>query len=306
MAVVENQVSFTVTAADPGGLPVVLSVGDLPQGATFDSSAGAFSWTPDVTQAGGYQITFTATNSAGASSAGSVPIQLGMGNPVITDIRNAASQTQPACSPGTLASLIGGWLVSNGQSVSDPSGGSTQLGGTSVNVNDSPVPVLSASSSRIDFQCPGAAPGTMLTISVGDGVGTSDAVQVAMQGAAPGLFSIDGSGQGQGLVTLTGTSRLVTSRSYLNLGQPAQPGDAITILATGLDNSALPVVKIGNLYVTADSVDALPGTTGVSEINLTVPNGIQEGDAVPLILFSSTLDTALSNTVSIAVEIPRM
>lgn len=53
---------FVVSASDPDGDMVTLSVIDLPQGATFNASTGKFSWTPNSGQAGLYRVTFSATD----------------------------------------------------------------------------------------------------------------------------------------------------------------------------------------------------------------------------------------------------
>jgi hypothetical protein len=57
-----DTVAFTVTATDSAGHDVTLSSGDLPSGAVFDPVSGAFSWTPDYTQAGTYLVRFEATD----------------------------------------------------------------------------------------------------------------------------------------------------------------------------------------------------------------------------------------------------
>ena len=46
--------SFTVSATDPDGDAISLSVSNLPGGATFNPATGAFAWTPDATQVGSY------------------------------------------------------------------------------------------------------------------------------------------------------------------------------------------------------------------------------------------------------------
>lgn len=53
--------SFVVSGTDPDGDTVDLTATVLPTGATFSTSTGEFSWTPDFTQAGNYSVTFTAT-----------------------------------------------------------------------------------------------------------------------------------------------------------------------------------------------------------------------------------------------------
>ncbi|MDW7710102.1 MAG: Ig-like domain-containing protein [Deferrisomatales bacterium] len=59
-SVAENQsLVFTVSASDPDGDPVTITAAPLPSGATFNGTT--FSWTPTFTQAGSYQVPFTAT-----------------------------------------------------------------------------------------------------------------------------------------------------------------------------------------------------------------------------------------------------
>ena len=61
-----DPLAFTVTATDPDAETVTLSATGLPTGATFDTSTGAFAWTPTFSQVGTYPVRFEA--SAGAHS----------------------------------------------------------------------------------------------------------------------------------------------------------------------------------------------------------------------------------------------
>lgn len=61
-AKVGEEITFGVAAADADeNDTVTLSVGELPDGATFDK--GTFTWTPSDTQLGSHEVTFTATDS---------------------------------------------------------------------------------------------------------------------------------------------------------------------------------------------------------------------------------------------------
>jgi len=249
-----------------------------------------------------------------------VVIEADPGLPVVSDLRNAGSQqsqgvfpkagvpTRPtlSCSPGSVASLLGRWLALGTQPTSNPTGSSTQLAGAEVIVNGNPAPIVYASATRLDFLCPEAAPAGELEISAQTGGAVSNVVD-ANQQATLGLFSANGSGQGQAMATLAGTSLLATPRSYLNNGQPAEPGDAISILATGAGLDASPAllrISIGGAYTTADQVQPMPGMAGVYRIDVTVPASVASGDAVPVIVQvpDSSGQTLTSNTVTIAVE----
>jgi hypothetical protein len=57
--VVEGRsLEFTVTATDPDGDPLTFSAYNLPDGASFDTVTGIFSWTPRYDQAGVYVVRF--------------------------------------------------------------------------------------------------------------------------------------------------------------------------------------------------------------------------------------------------------
>jgi uncharacterized protein (TIGR03437 family) len=332
MAAFGKPMSFAISAVDPGGLPLTLSAANLPPGASFDPATGEFRWTPQAPSSLNQrlgassplerrEVTFTATNSARKSSTGSVTIEADPGLPVITGLRNAASQqsqavlpkervtaqpTPTSCSPGSLASLLGRWLGAGAQPTASPTGSSTELEGAAVIVNGNPAPVVYASATRVDFLCPEALPGGELEISAQVG-GTVTNVIHANQQATLGLFSADGSGQGQAMVTLSGTSLLATPRSYLNDGQPAEPGDTISILATGAGLDAGPAlveVSIGGVSTTADRVQPMPGMAGVYQVDVTVPASVAPGDAVPIAIeIADSSGIAIgSNTVTIAVE----
>ena len=54
--------SFTISATDPDGDTITYSIDPLPAGAAFNTTTGAFSWTPGYDQAGPDSTTFTATD----------------------------------------------------------------------------------------------------------------------------------------------------------------------------------------------------------------------------------------------------
>ena len=63
--------TFTVRASDPGGAAVTLSASGLPQGATFQDKGdgtGTFTWQPSISQSGEYTITFIASDGNGQGS----------------------------------------------------------------------------------------------------------------------------------------------------------------------------------------------------------------------------------------------
>src|SRR6202008_1545619 len=99
----------------------------------------------------------------------------------------------------------------------------------------------------------------------------------------------DGSGSGQAAALFTGSSDVATVRDYRIAGQPAQPGDHLSIRVTGLaspDSPAAiqPIVRLGGVSAAVDSVKAIPGLSGVYEVQLTVPAAAPFGDAIPVLM----------------------
>jgi uncharacterized protein (TIGR03437 family) len=301
-----DAVRFTVTATDSNG-PVSLAASGLPAGASWDSATGEFAWTPDKAQTGKHELSITATDSLNVSTVEQVRIVVGKGEPVVNSWVNAATGSRDAaCSPGSVASLHGEWLFSR-SGAADPSGNSMELAGTRVKVNGAVAPVLYADSTRVDFLCPQFPAGTPLEAAIETDAGTSDAVKTVMQQVTPGIFSLDGSGMGQGLVSLAGTPAVAVVRDFRNAGQPAQPGDYVLIRATGLGRAdelsgGKPLLYIGGVPVQADAVDASAGFAGVFDIKVKLPAGVPAGSEIPLTLELPGRDGGLSNTVSIAIE----
>ncbi|MBD2867129.1 LamG-like jellyroll fold domain-containing protein [Paenibacillus arenilitoris] len=58
----EQAFTYSVPASDPTGEPLVYSVGELPQGASFEAQTGVFSWMPDLADYGSHPVTFTVGN----------------------------------------------------------------------------------------------------------------------------------------------------------------------------------------------------------------------------------------------------
>ena len=76
-------------AVDPGGAALTFSSDLLPPGAALDPKTGAFTWTPDFTQAGSYPgVTLTANDGHGGTASASFAITVTNTNraPVVTAI----------------------------------------------------------------------------------------------------------------------------------------------------------------------------------------------------------------------------
>lgn len=303
--------SFTVAATTASGVPAVLFASRMPSGASFDPSSGRVTWTPSQAQASTYEVSFAAQDPAGASSTGSVRIEVDAGTPVITAVVNGATQlADSSCSPGAIALLRGKWLTAEDSSWSDPTGASTALGGVRVKVNSTYAPVLSASRTQVQFLCPVLAPGTTLAISLETGSTTTKPLTAVLQDTAPGIFTWNGSGSGQSYTVFAGSNALAVTRSYRVAGQPAQPGDHLLVRVTGLrpeDTTTRPFARLGGVYAEVESMQAVPGVAGVYEVGILVPAATPVGDAIPLVVEVAHADGRIteSNTATITVEAVR-
>ena len=291
---------FEVKAADPAEQAINLMASNLPAGATFDGAAGRFEWTPAASQNGTYNIQFTATDQTGKSSVAQVKIDVTSGEP-------AVASAQGACSPGATASLTGSWLSTQVATLSDPSGNSTDLGGTRVTVNGQYAAVLSASSTEVQFLCPDLTSETTLRVAVETDAGVSPLIGMPMANGSPRIFALGGSMQG--VVSFSNTSELAMARNSQTPAHPAQPGDEIVLWGTGFGaagqiSAGQLAVQVGGVDSNADAVQAVPGHAGVYAVQVRVPAAATLGDNVPVQVQVTGMDgkTVSSNIVTIAIE----
>jgi uncharacterized protein (TIGR03437 family) len=287
-------VRFTATAIDDQGLPATVMARSKPDAATFDGASGVFEWTPEDRDLGSAEVSFTATNALGLSAARTVQIEVVPSRPVLSGLRNGAgSVALAACSPGGLATVVGTSLT-----------GLRTMDVVRVLVNEDEAPILGASATQIDFLCPSLAPGTPLRISVAAGDQRSNELRTVMTKVSPGLFSIDGSGSGQGAVMHA--RGLASLPRFGRAGMPAAAGEEITLFATGIpcDLSAgpKPVLYFGQAYQQITQLRTA-ATPGVCEIHSIVPESVS-GNEVPLLVELIREDGAVirSNAVVVAVE----
>ncbi len=296
-----TEVNFIISAVDSSA---TLSVSGLPDGASFDPGTGEFRWTPAINQLGVYGVSFGALEPSGAKGSASVSIQVDSGEPVVRRVVNAASRSaEAACSTGAVAAIEGRWLIT-GSPVSDATGNSTELGGTKVWGNGALVPVLSASPTEIDILCPNATPGIDLVFVVQTDHGVADPISTTDRSAAPGIFSLDGSGEGQGLVVVQQTSKLAMIRNYRVDSAPVQTGDRVILYATGIDNLTNLTVHFGESQAAPVLVSPMSQHSGVFEIIVTIPRNALTSNTLTVWLSGDTaLGTILTtNRIGIAGE----
>jgi uncharacterized protein (TIGR03437 family) len=239
--------------------------------------------------------------------------------PVInaSGVVNAASYTAPV-SPGGIASLFGSNLAGSTAVAALPL--PTLLGGVTVKINGVAAPLFFVSPSQINFQVPwellGQAQGSIaVTLN-----GVTSSSQTINLGPAPGLFSVNSQGSGQGAI-LVANSDIVAALEGSIPGRntrPAKRGEFLSIFCSGLGDvtnrplsgtspsssvlsatTSTPTVRIGGMPAAAVFSGLAPGFVGLYQVNVQVPDSAPTGAAVPVVL---TIGGASSNSVTIAVQ----
>ena len=237
----------------------------------------------------------------GFTSSASSEITVGSGQPVIS------RSSKLTCSPGAIATLNGTWLSLADEDLSDPTGASKQLGGTSVHINGELASVLYASPTRVDFLCPGSEAGTGLAVTLETTAGATATLHTSMLEANPVLLLVRSFLPNQGHITLSGADRLTTTRDSNASGEPAQIGDVVSIRATGLGaavSAGSIFVKVGGADAQVESVVPALDAAGVFMLNVRIPAAAPIGDTVPvqLEMISPTGRHLSSNKVTLAIE----
>jgi adhesin/invasin len=174
-----------------------------------------------------------------------------------------------------------------------------QLNGTQVLLGNQPLPILYTSAGQLNVQVPYGVPvNTQYQLTVQHGNTLSLPEPLVVAAAAPGIFTVNLSGTGQGVIMKSDGVTLAQP------GTPASIGETVVIYCTGLgavtpavtEGSPAPLtplawtvnpvtVTIGGVAAPAPSFYGLtPGLAGLYQVNVAVPAGIATGDAVPVVL----------------------
>jgi uncharacterized protein (TIGR03437 family) len=228
-------------------------------------------------------------------------------------VLNAASYAQTApVAAGSIATVFGNFPV--GASVSAPGIPlPPMLAGLTMKFADGfPVPLLFVSVAEVNIQVPwelGGQTEAQLTAGIGGLAGAGQRVTLAP--FAPGIFAINGQGNGQGAI-LDASYRLVDANN------PTTTSDVVQIYCTGLGavtnqpatgagapndplatTTTLPRVMIGNAPAKVQFSGLVPGSAGLYQVNVEVPAEASRGAAVGVTI---SMGDVVSNSVTIAVR----
>jgi uncharacterized protein (TIGR03437 family) len=211
---------------------------------------------------------------------------------------NAASYVGGGVAPGEIVSIFGSAIGPPDLARAQLTGEHalpTSLADTRILFDGVQAPILFVSDRQSSAVVPYAIAGrTSVSVQVEYKGALSDRVSVPVFGARPGLFSLDGSGQGQGAIlnqdgTLNSTSN------------PAPAGSIITVFATGGGETA-PGLSDGRI-VTA----ILPRTKLPVSAYFNIGRSGEEGEIAPSkgeVLYAGGVPGSLAGLLQVNIRVP--
>jgi uncharacterized protein (TIGR03437 family) len=298
---VGTSATFGTTSVVHGNVLAAVSISVL-TGATLNGRALAQSGAVTFDTGGGTSI---GTPAPGGTGGGGPAIS-------VSGIVNDATFLGPVAA-GSIAAVFGSNLSvgQSGSSIALPL--PTTLAQSSFSISGFAAPMYFASPGQANIQIPwelaGQAQGQMTATVNGS---SSVARSFVIAPFAPGIFTLDQSGTGQGTVLVSATAQLASAAT------PATRGNYVSIYCTGLGavsnrpasgspassaplsfSASQPTVTIGGSAATVSYSGLAPTLVGLYQINALVPTGIAAGNNVPLSIRIGGVD---SNTVTIAVK----
>ena len=238
--------------------------------------------------------------------------------PFITQggIFNAASDILTSAA-GSIAAVYGSNLALGQASAGAPPL-PTMLEGSTYQVGAHGAPLFFASCSQVNLQIPWESAGqTQAQVTATVGGVTGAAQQVNLAPFAPGIFTLNQQGTGQGAVLIAPTA-VIAAPLRIAGSRPVSRGQYVSIFCTGLGavsnqpatgaaaksnplsiTTTKPTVVIGGIAASVSYSGLAPGFAGLYQVNALVPMGVMVDDAVTL---SISIGGVTSNTVTIAVQ----
>ncbi len=225
---------------------------------------------------------------------------------------NAASYVAPVAA-GSMASVFGNNLSIGPAPFIAAAPLPALLDQTSFAIGGQTAPLFFASVFQLNLQVPWELAGQTQTSIVATVNGVlSNADTVAIAPFAPGIFSVDGSGGGQGAILIAPTAELAAPTSAVPLGGYVSIfctglGPVTNQPATGMAGPSgplsmtltTPIVSIGGVGAEVTYSGLAPTLVGIYQVNAIVPSGVLPGNAVPVVI---RMGNVASNTVTIAVQ----
>jgi uncharacterized protein (TIGR03437 family) len=228
------------------------------------------------------------------------PVQQHPGQPVIGAVASAASYSGAAVAPGEIVAVFGanlGPANPAGMELDATGSVATIIAGTQVLFDGVPGPMVFASTGQVNAIAPFTLSSQTAQVQVQYQGSVSGSFTMPVAPAVPAVFSLDGSGAGQGIIlnqdgSVNSADRPAPAGSVIVLyatgaGQTSPPGrDGAVVTVDDLPVPVLPVaVFIGGQRAKVLYAGGAPGTVeGVIQVNVEIPVDVSVGPAVSLVL----------------------
>jgi uncharacterized protein (TIGR03437 family) len=301
-----------------------LQQGATPVSGTVTYSGTTATFTPSIALTPGTVYTATITNGAQNLAGNALAVNyvwsfttgaaVAVPGPVIqlSGVVNDASFVAPVAA-GSIAGVFGTNLSIGQASSMVPTPLPDTLAQSSFTVGGVAAPLFFAMPGQVNLQIPWESTGQSQSSVVATVNGSiSVAEMVTIVPFAPGIFTMNASGAGQGAVLIAPTAVLAGP------GTPVSRGAYVAIFCTGLGavsnqpatgvaagssplsmTLASPTVTIGGVGAVVTYSGLAPTFAGLYQINAIVPVGVSPGNAVSLTI---GIGNIASNTVTIAVQ----
>ncbi len=262
-------VTFSAAGAQLGAANLVGSAGKATatlavKGSQLPAGSGTITATYNS-----FTATVTIASNAAGSSAGATP--------ALTAFTNAASYQQ-AFAPGGILTIWGSQL-SNGTQQASSVPLPISMSGTEVLINGIAAPLYYVSPGLVNAQIPYDVPAGSATVNVNNN-GQVSTRTVNIASAGPGIF-MDGAGA---VVPTSSAARGQEIAIYVTGVGAVSPAvatgsapDSSTALANLPRPSQAATVTVGGAAANIDFIGIPPGLVGVTQINFTVPSGVNPG-----------------------------
>ena len=206
-------------------------------------------------------------------------------------VLNAASFSGGPVAAGSIVTMFGTNLTAGTALVTDPAHPPASLGGTQVSIGGISAALFYVSPTQINAVVGVSTPPGTNTVTVTSGARTSSGTIVVAGNAAPGIFSLLGTGTHDGAIVDALTGRIGAVKATTPVSTTF-----LSLYLTGANFSTLPIVTVAGVSVPVIFAGASPCCAGLQQINISLPTALAGAGRVPVTVKAGG---ALSNVVEI-------
>jgi len=203
----------------------------------------------------------------------------------------AETSTVKAVAPASIAIAQGSALASKTEHSEPLVDGSFPLSvaGTAVSVNGRTAPLLYVSPTQVNFVVPAETESGTADLIVTNAEGFQSRTEITIVPAAPGIFTLTGTGRGEAVILNSGT--LVPAPF-----DPTRSNLRLIIFATGVRGSSQLSLTIAGHALAVESIQKSPQLPGLDEIHVLMPADLRDAGTLNLVI---TADAREGNPVEV-------